>query len=218
LTPAEVEVALERAEASIAAGATLKGTGFWKAVGALRRDRHLAERYADRAAAIDRRAFERGVKLRVPLGVGIVGLQSTSAVGVLAIVVAGDRLLDQLIFLSGFGALLVGTHSLAHWLTGLVFGMRFTHVFLGGPPPPRPGVKTDYASYLRATPMQRAVMHGSGAVLTKLVPFVLIPVSEHALTTWVLVGVGIGQIVTDIVFSTKASDWMKVKRELATIR
>jgi hypothetical protein len=219
MTPVDIEAALARAEASLSERGTLKGTGFWKAVDALRRDRALAERYGDRAADIDRRAFERGVKLRVPVAVGIFGLLAMTAVGIAAVVFARDHAPSgpaPVVFLFGFGALLVGTHSLAHWLVGLALGMRFTHVFLGGPPPPRPGVKTDYATYLRATPMQRAVMHASGAVLTKIVPFALIPFVPRsaAWLVWVLLGVGLAQIMTDVLLSTKVSDWKKVKREL----
>ena len=31
---------------------------------------------------------------------------------------------------------------------GRLVGIRFTDYFIGGPPPPRPGLKTDYATYL----------------------------------------------------------------------
>jgi hypothetical protein len=101
--------------------------------------------------------------------------------------------------------------------------MRFTHVFLGGPPPPRPGVKTDYASYLRVSPPKRALMHASGAVVSKIVPFALLSASlqlydDWPWLTWVLLTVGVAQIVTDAFFSTKTSDWMKVRRELRAAR
>ena len=42
-------------------------------------------------------------------------------------------------------------------------GIRWTDYFLGGPPPPRPGLKSDYGTYLRADPDSRAWMHASGA-------------------------------------------------------
>jgi hypothetical protein len=118
---------------------------------------------------------------------------------------------------------LIGTHSLAHYVVGRMAGIRFTHVFLGGPPPPRPGVKTDYATYLRATPRARAIMHASGAVVTKLLPFALLPVSVWLYEgwpwlTWVLIAIGIFQIVTDVVLSTKVSDWKKVRREMRAAR
>ena len=221
MTPEAMERALDRAEDAVSRGLPLEGTGFWKAVAAARKDFALADRYADRIAVVDRRAFENGVRLRVPAGVGTALLTGASAAGVAAVLLAGsidNRLLRSAVFLGALGALEVGTHSLSHWVVGRLMGMRFTYYFLGGPPPPRPGAKLDYASYLRVPPTQRAVMHGSGAVVTKIVPFALIPAARSldlpAWVVYVLVIVGTGQIVTDVLLSTRSSDWKKVKREL----
>ena len=221
MTPEAMERSLERAEDAVSKGLGLEGTGFWKAVAAARKDFSLADRYADRIAAVDLRAFENGVKLKVPAGVGTAALAGASAAGVAAVLLAesiDNRLLRSVVFLGALGALEVGTHSLSHWMVGRLMGMRFTYYVLGGPPPPRPGAKLDYASYLRVPPTQRAIMHGSGAVVTKIVPFALIPAARSldlpAWVVYVLVLVGIGQIGTDVVLSTKSSDWKKVKREL----
>jgi hypothetical protein len=212
MTGAEIEAALARAEGA----SDLKGTGFWRAVDAMRRDRVLAERYADRAAKIDRRAFERGVKVRVPAGIGVLGLLVASVVGV-ALVAIGVQRQNAIVFILATGALIVGTHSLTHHIVGRVLGIRFTHVFLGGPPPPRPGLKTDYGTYLRSTPKRRAAMHASGAVVTKIVPFALTPFGARISTwlAWLLIGIGVVQILTDVFLSTKVSDWKKVRREFA---
>ena len=215
-----IPAALERAEAAVAAGRPLTGTGFWKAVGLARRDPGLAERFADRIAAVDREAFESRVHLRAPVWVGNLLLGAGAGAGVVAVAVAPrfGGLTRSLVFLGGSGALVVTTHSLSHWVVGRALGMRFTHYFLGGPPPPRPGLKIDYATYLRSGPAARAVMHASGAVVTKLVPFVLVPVTraggQPRWVVWTLLAVGAGQIVTDAVFSTRSSDWKKVRREL----
>ncbi|HVL81215.1 MAG TPA: hypothetical protein VM840_06460 [Actinomycetota bacterium] len=217
--------ALDRAERSVLLGQGLGGTGFWRAVSEVRRRPELVEAFAERIGRIDRMAFERGVRLRVPLGPGLAGLWVATISGAVLVVVApriGEHPVGTAAFLAGFGALLVGSHSLAHHVTGRAFGMRFTHVFLGGPPPPRPGVKTDYATYLRVPPRRRALMHASGAVVTKILPFALIP-SAADRGLWrglvpLLVGVGVLQIVTDVLFSTKVSDWKKVRRELRAAR
>lgn len=220
-----MERALERAESAVAKGEGLGGTGFWKAVGAARRDSELAKAYAPRIAAVDRRAFENGVRLRVGAGVGTALLAGVTGTGVAAIFLAGgieNRLLRSAVFLGALGALEVGSHSLAHWAVGRAMGMKFTYYFLGGPPPPRPGAKLDYGSYLLVPPVQRAAMHASGAVVTKLIPFALIPAARSLdLPVWVvylLVAVGLGQIATDVLLSTKSSDWKKVKRELKAAR
>jgi hypothetical protein len=241
----EIEQFLARAEDVLAEGRSLKGTGFWPAVEAVKRDPVLIARYADRIAAIDRRAFEQGVKLRLPAAFGAVALVLMTAIGVMAVVMAkkaGARVptfgylqsgasIDAyhwpgfvpVAFLVGFGSLLIGTHSLTHWIIGRLVGIRFTHVFLGGPPPPRPGFKTDYETYLRTSPRKRALMHASGAIVTKMVPFALLPVSLSFYTSWpwlmwILLAIGVVQIVTDVFLSTKVSDWKKVLRELRAAR
>jgi hypothetical protein len=212
--------ALERAEAAVDAGRPLGGTGFWTAVDRARRSRRLAEEFADRIAAVDRRSFESQVHLRAPVWAGNLVLGAGTGAGVLAVALAPrfSGLARSLVFLGGFAALAVTTHSLSHWVVGRAMGMRFTHYFLGGPPPPRPGLKIDYSTYLRVPPKRRAVMHASGAVVTKLIPFALIPVAaaqgQPRWLTGLLVVVGAGQIATDVAFSTKTSDWKKVLREL----
>lgn len=221
----ELQVILGAARRQVELEGTLKGTKFWKAVAAVRRDSALADRWADEIAAIDRQAFEKTVRLKVPAGVGTGFLASgtAAALGVLCIAkrVEGETF-RTLLFFGSFGALLLTTHSLAHWLVGRLFGMRFTHIFLGGPNPPRPGAKVDYGSYLRVSPRKRALMHASGAVVTKFLPFAMIPVALALdLQRWsvvLLMAVGVIQIITDILFSTKTSDWKKVKRELKAAR
>jgi hypothetical protein len=215
---------LRRATSALDRGEDLAGTRFWKVVTLLRRDPAAADRYADDIAKIDRRAFEAAVKLRVPAGIGHVAMLGATAIAIVAIAIAGrfPKTPRTLVFLAAFGALELSTHTLAHFIVGRLMGIRFTHYFLGGPPPPRPGLKTDYATYLRTAPRKRAIMHASGAVVTKILPFALIPaalaLSVHRWAVWLLAGVGVFQIVTDILFSTKTSDWMKVKRELKASR
>jgi len=119
----------------------------------------------------------------------------------------------------GFGVVLVTTHSLGHLVAGTLMGIRFTHWFIGQLRPPLPpGVKIDYSTYLRAPARYRAWMHASGAIVTKLMPFAFVGAALAAeVPTWVvwaLVGIGLAQIATDILWSTKASDWKKFRREM----
>jgi hypothetical protein len=222
---ADIEQAMEAARRQVQSGKGLQGTGFWKAVAAVRADRTLAARWASEIGSIDRMAFENGVRLRVPAPVGttVLSLGTVAAIVMLCLAkrVEGQGL-RTLFFFGAFGVLLLTTHSLAHWLVGRMFGMRFTHYFLGGPSPPRPGAKLDYASYLGTSPRRRALMHASGAVVTKILPFAFIPVAVAlGLPGWsmaLLAVTGVVQIITDILFSTKTSDWKKVKRELRAAR
>jgi hypothetical protein len=62
-------------------------------------------------------------------------------------------------------------------------------------------------------------MHASGAIVTKAIPFLLLPVVllVSVIPTWVpvvLVVLGVAQIITDVVWSTKSSDWSKFRREM----
>ena len=113
-------------------------------------------------------------------------------------------------------------HCLAHWVVGRIVGIRFTWYFVGGPFPPRPGLKTDYATYLRTSPSARAWMHASGAIATKVAPFLALAFWPASDAPWwsavALLALGVLQIVTDILFSVRSSDWKKVKRERSIAR
>jgi hypothetical protein len=215
----EIPERLVAARLAVNSGKSLAGTGFWKAVSRVRSDRELAHQFGGEIADIDRTAFERSVKLRVPHVVGNAFLVTGAIVGAAMSIFSAalDDLVGDVLFLGGFGAVLICTHSLAHWIVGRAMGMKFTHYFLGGPPPPRPGIKVDYESYLQVHPRKRAVFHASGAVVTKAVPFLFVALAAFGgRSSWVilvLLGLGVVQIITDILFSTKSSDWKKYLRE-----
>lgn len=221
----KVNEVLNGAEAAVDSGLSIQGTRFWAAVSSARVDRQIAEEFADRIAVIDRRAFEMAAGPRVSASVGTGILTGGTAAAIAVLVLAEtleNRMLRTLLLLGSFGALETTTHSLTHWAVGRLVGIRFTHYFVGGPPPPRPGAKIDYASYLRTPPSRRALMHASGAVVTKLTPFAFIPVAlkmeAYRWVIYLLIAVGLFQILTDILFSTKTSDWKKVRRELRAIK
>lgn len=194
-------------------------TGFWTAVAAVKRRPALVERYADRIGRIDRASFERRVALRVPVAVGVVvdlvGLAVGAGLMAVAPVVSSPW--RELLFLGGVAGILVVTHTLAHWIVGMLVGIRFTHAFAVPPKRPQPGFKIDYASYLRTPALARAWMHAAGAVATKLVPFVALPFALGEglapWAIWLLAAIGVAQIVTDAVWSVRASDWKKFRRE-----
>ncbi len=155
--------------------ADLGKLGFWRLVAVVKRDRVLVEAHADQIGRIDTAAFRAGVRLRAPVWVG-------NLVMVLGIVLGGAAVwvafASTTAWVKGLALILAGgiwavaVHTPAHWLVGRAIGIRFTDCFLGGPPPPRPGLKTAYATYLRADPDSRAWFHASGAIATKCAPFV----------------------------------------------
>jgi hypothetical protein len=215
-----------RIERAVDEGNTdLSSLGFWRLVKRVKLSPEAVEAYGDRIGRIDTAAFRAGVPRRFPVWLGNAVLMGGVFVGVAAVVFA---LRVSSSFLAGVALLVAGVawavsfHCLAHWLVGRLVGMRFTDYFIGGPPPPRPGLKTDYATYLRVSPRRRAAMHASGAVATKVAPFLpLFFWSAADAPVWsalLLLGVGGLQILTDILFSVKTSDWKKVARELAVAR
>ncbi|MCZ6736502.1 MAG: hypothetical protein O7B77_00840, partial [Actinobacteria bacterium] len=129
-----------------------------------------------------------------------------------------DGLPAVVIFYLGFGALLASTHALAHLIVGQILGIEFTRWFVASLARPQPGVKIDYATYLRAPARRRAWMHASGALVTKIIPFALIGGAVAAgLPTWAVLGlavIGTAMIITDVLWSTTSSDWMKYRREM----
>lgn len=225
MTPLEIDSALNAAEVQMAVGDSpeLRGTGFWPAVHAVKGDRELIDRFADRIGAIDRSAFNAWARLVVPIWIGT----ALAVVGVLvgASLTTASAFVPQwngIVFLAGTGVLIGTTHGLGHLVVGFIGGIHFYAWFIGAGRP-QPGVKTDYATYLRATPRARAWMHASGAIVTKLIPFVLIPVAMAlsdipTWVTWALLALGVVQILTDVLWSTKSSDWARYSRERAFTR
>ena len=233
----EVERTLTEAERALEGRGKpdLTRLGFWRAVGAVKRSPDLVQRYADRIGAIDRRSFERQVPLRFPAPLGVVVDVVGMAVGVglialtispggpgSALAFAGTPPWRELVFLAGMGAILVASHTLTHWVFGTLSGIRFTHWFAVPPLKPQPGFKTDYATYLRTRPVSRAWMHASGAIVTKLVPFAAYPFALQAglepWAIWLILAIGVIQVVTDVVWSVRASDWKKFRREMRAAR
>jgi hypothetical protein len=222
----DLEAALEEIERAVDGGETdLRRLGFWRVLGPVKQDPILADLVADRAGRIDRRAFEARVRPLAPVWVGNLVLFAGVVAGAGAVVVAvraDTPTIAGLALIAAAGIWSLAVHGLAHWVVGRIVGIRFFAYFLGGPPPPRPGLKSDYSTYLRASPSGRAWMHASGAIATKLAPFValaLYPLTDAPVwAAWAVLALGIVQIVTDVLLSTKSSDWKKFNRERRAAR
>ncbi len=215
-----IEEAMAAAERSLSEGDGLAGTGFRKAVGSVKENPELVERYAEVIADLDRRAFERWALFTVPVGLGTSLMVAATIIGiglVAAAYYAEPQMLALIVFYVGLGILLVTTHGLGHLVVGRLGGIRFTHWFIGTITRPQPGVKVDYASYLRAPANVRAWMHASGAIVTKAVPLLLIGAAVAAglpaWAIWALPLLTLVTVITDVTWSTKSSDWAKFSRE-----
>jgi hypothetical protein len=231
----DYQEAFARIERSVDSGDTDLGRlGFWRLVDQVKLDPRLSSHWADVIGRIDRKAFEARVRPRFPVWLGNTLLVAATVV-LAALVPVGLALAEgfdepepvwgAILILVAAAGLTGAVHCPAHWLAGRLGRMRFTNYYLDGPLRIQPGLKVDYASYLRATAGARAVMHAAGALATKAVPFaVFAPVYlrhaslDYALlpswSLWALLALGVVQIITDVVWSTRFSDWKKVRREL----
>jgi hypothetical protein len=224
--PVDLASELDRIDAAVAAGDTdLTALGFWPVVAKVKADPALVGRYADRIGRIDTAAFHIAVRLRVPVWLGNALLVAGMVAGITATALArsvSSATLAGLLLIAAAAVWTVAFHCPTHWVVGRFVGIRFTDYFLGGPPPPRPGLKIDYATYLRADPTGRAWMHASGAIATKLAPFLALAFwpgsGAPAWSAIVLIGLGVLQIGTDVAFSVKTSDWKKFRRERAVAK
>jgi hypothetical protein len=209
---------LEKARNSVASGEGLGGTGFWKLVNEIKVDPSL-DTFVDEVAELDQRAFADWALLTVPLWLGTTLMVAGTIVGLVLVGLSysAEGAWSAILLLAGTGVVLVTTHGLGHLVVGQVAGIGFTSWFIGTLGRPQPGVKTDYRTYLRASASGRAWMHAAGAIVTKIVPFVMIGAGLAAdVPTWAvlaLAAIGIVSIVTDILWSTSSSDWKKFLRE-----
>jgi hypothetical protein len=224
--PVDLSADLDRIEAAVAAGNTdLKALGFWRLVARVKPDRLLVDRYAEQIGRIDAAAFRAFTRFRVPVWVGNAILLVGALVGLGAAIAArsvSSETLAGLLLIAAGVIWTVALHCPTHWFVGYLASIRFTDYFIGGPPPPRPGLKSDYASYLKADPGSRAWMHASGAIASKLAPFLALVFWPGSGAPWwsaaVLIAIGAITIVTDITLSVTKSDWKKFKRERAVAK
>jgi hypothetical protein len=222
----DLSTELARIERAVDQGSTdLSGLGFWRLVKRVKLSPEAAARYGEQIGRIDAKAFHRGVPRRFPVWFGNAVLTGGVLAGVAAVMFSlrvSSSLLKGLALVAAGGVWAVSVHCLAHWVVGRIEGMRFTDYFFGGPPPPRPGLKTDYGTYLNVPAERRAWMHASGALATKAAPFVpLFFWSAAEAPVWsaiVLLAFGAVQIVTDLAFSVRSGDWKKFLRERAVAR
>jgi hypothetical protein len=221
--PPDLTADLDRIEAAVQAGNTdLRALGFWALVAQVKPDRLLVDRYADQIGRIDTAAFHAAVRRRASVWVGNTVLFAATLAGLAAVIAAASVTSSTLAGFLVLGAGVVWTvslHSPTHWAIGRLVNIGFTDYFIGGPPPPRPGLKSDYATYLRADPGSRAWMHASGAIMTKLAPLLALAFWPASGAPWwsaaALLVICVASIATDIAFSVKVSDWKKYRRERA---
>ncbi len=217
---------LDRIESAVlAGGADLGALGFWRLVARVKRDRMLVAAHADQIGRIDAAAFRAWVgrwRLSARTGTALLLLGALAGFAAAAIATTVDEVWAGVLLIVAGGIWTVALHSPSHHVVAWLAGIRCTDYFIGGPKPPRPGIKTDYATYLRAEPSMRAWMHASGAVATKLAPLLALawfPFTDaHWWAAAALGAMFVFVVATDVLVSVKTSDWKKFRRERAVAR
>ncbi len=224
--PRDYPAEFDRIEAAVDAGQTdLRALGFWRLLAKVKADPVLAHHWAEQAGRIDRKAFEARALLRVPVWFGNALLLVGTLAGAVAVAIALTTDSETLAGLALVFAALDWSatfHAPAHWLVGRAVGMRFVGYFIRDLIPPFPGVKIDYATYLRVAPEARAWMHASGAIASKIAPFLALafwPASDApGWAAWAIAGYEVLIIGTDVFISTRTSDWKRFRREMRIAR
>jgi hypothetical protein len=224
--PRDYPAEFERIEAAVDEGETdLRALGFWRLLAKVKADPVLAHHWAEQAGRIDRKVFEARALLRVPVWLGNALLLVGTLAGAIAVSIALTTDSETLAGLAlVFAALDWSTtfHIPAHWLVGRAVGIRFLAYYLRDLMPPFPGVKIDYATYLRVAPETRAWMHASGAIASKIAPFLVLafwPASDApGWAAWAIAGYEVLIIGTDVFISTRTSDWKRFRREMRIAR
>ena len=219
--PEDFPAEFDRIEAAVDAGQTdLRALGFWRLLGKVKVDPVLAHHWAEAAGRIDRKAFEARARLRVPVWFGNALLVAGALVGAAAVGLALTTDSQELAGLALVFAALDWSatfHVPTHWLVGRLVGMRFLAYYVRDLIPPVPGLKIDYATYLRVAPDARAWMHASGAIASKVGPFLALafwPASgAPGWAAWAILGYGLLIVGTDVFISTRKSDWKRFRRE-----
>ena len=224
--PRDYPVEFERIEAAVDAGQTdLRALGFWRLLAKVKADPVLAHHWAEQAGRIDRKVFEARALVRVPVWLGNGVLLVGTLAGAVAVAIA---LTTESRGLAGLALLFAALdwsatfHAPTHWLVGRMIGIRFVAYHLPKLVPPFPGLKIDYATYLRVAPEARAWMHASGAIASKIAPFLALafwPASDApGWAAWAIAGYEVLIIGTDIFISTRTSDWKRFRREMRIAR
>jgi ABC-type branched-subunit amino acid transport system permease subunit len=153
-------------------------------------------------------------KVRFTVGVPMGNLlEGGATIAVLGMVFLIDS--DWMLYISAL-ALMTTLHPLAHYFTGALSGIRFTHYYLNGPAKVEPTLRIDHISYLKASGKQRGFMHLSGVLGTIAAPLIAALIAFNKGSNAVafnLVILFLLLIVFELLTSTKIGDLMKAKRE-----
>ena len=188
------------------------GKEFLSIVNKVKKDKTNDDELLRKIENLSRKRFEEKRSLTLGLFSGnLLEIIVTIAAMVLAFRVDADLMLYIVTFI-----LMATLHPLSHYLTGRLFGIRFTHYYLNGPARIEPTLRINYFSYLKAKAVKRAFMHASGVIGTLAAPLIaaLIALDKGDLGVATnLVYFFFLLIIFELLTSTRIGDLMKAKRE-----
>lgn len=208
----EVESELNRIEEAVLKGDySLKEMGFWRIVAKVKKEPELTHKFADQIGRIDQAVFRAKAPITVPIKVGhFIEMTMTFVVIIVLYFLLSSGIYTGVALIAGTFVLMGTLHPLAHWIVGRIFGIEFTFYFPDGPALIEPTIKTDYASYLRAAPIKRAIMHAAGPIIST---FVIIPslviaviIEVPSWSFWLLLGF----LIFNAVFEVLPPLWVKL--------
>ena len=138
-----------------------------------------------------------------------------SVITIAAVVMAFQISSDWMLYFSTL-VLMTTLHPLSHYLTGSLFGVRFTHYYLNGPARIEPTLRIDYSSYLKTPGRKRSLMHVSGVIGTLAAPLVAAVIALERGANSVVFNLFVFfliLIVFELLTSMKIGDLMRAKRE-----
>ncbi len=188
------------------------GKTFQAIVNTVKKDKINDEEMLDLIEKISLKRFRE----KVSFGFSVFGGNMIEIiVTIAAIVLAFQAGADWMFYIAAL-ILMTTLHPLSHYITGSLFGIKFTHYYLNGPARIEPTLRINYFTYLKAPAQSRALMHMSGVIGTVAAPLIpaLIAIGKGAAGTAMNLGIlFLVLIVFELLTSTRIGDLMRAKRE-----
>lgn len=202
---------LDRIEEAVLNGDYSVNLKFWKMVAKVKKDPELIRKFAEQIGRIDQAIFRARARVTVPLKLGhLIELAITLFFIFILYRLILSGVYPGVALIAGTFVIMATIHPLAHYIVGRIFGIKFTFYFPDGPALIEPTIKTDYASYLKAPPKNRAIMHAAGAMVSTLVIIASLAVATvidaPSWSFWLLFGF----LALNAIFEVLPPVWVKL--------
>lgn len=225
----EIEIKLKEIEEEVNKGnLKLKKLGFWEIVEEARKDKKIADMYGKKIAEINRKVFERKWKWKFPPYMGIILLLIISGFVIYLHFYLANDIYQLSIYLPIESFILSASlHTPVQYITGRLLGIKFIYIYPRGiymfqrkstsKIKIEPALKVDYESYLKASPIKRAIMHVSGAIFTIATVYFFfiysIVIKAYIWSISVCGAIAIIYTLTDIFYSAKMAAFKRFFEE-----